>query len=239
MHRWIGLGINFVLIALQRCFFSMLFPLVAILHPSTTTTSVRPKKCKAYQALLEIARSRACEIISWTPCLVCHKSSTWRTGRSDEHGPNDSQIITLDKVNKEPVVAILTYVSLPWNHTVRLLFEATLGCINQSPRESESQNSIIWSQNSNYFNSWLVNFRTKALWYRKLLGLHLGWFEKSLAEVPARRQAFEVPWFLRMCQEKGFFQISFCILKLNFAAQCTQDADSQFPPQSDRSRERA
>lgn len=55
-----------------------------------------------------------------------------RGGQLDEDGSNDSQIITLDKVNKEPVVAILTYVSLPWNHTVRLLFEATLGCINQS-----------------------------------------------------------------------------------------------------------
>ena len=58
-----------------------------------------------------------------------------RGGQLDEDGSNDSQIITLDKVNKEPVVAILTYVSLPWNHTVRLLFEATLGCISQSRRE--------------------------------------------------------------------------------------------------------
>lgn len=162
-----------------------------------------------------------------------------RGGQLDEDGSNDSQIITLDKVNKEPVVASLTYVSLPWNHTVRLLFEATLGCINQSrSRIRKSELNYLVSKEQN-FNRWLVNFRTKALWYRKLLGLQLGWFEKSVAEVPARRQAFEVPWFLRMCQEKGFFQISFCILKLNFAAQCTQDADSQFPPQSDRSREGA
>lgn len=150
-------------------------------------------------------------------------------GRSDEHGPfhgsNNSQIIALDKFNKEPVAGILTY-----------FLTCPTAC--EETQRVRTQSSLYLAKQQ-LFQQMTGQFWNQGTMIQKTFGTSTWLIWKVSCRSASKKASVWSALVLENVSGKRFVSDFFLYLEAKFAAQCTQDADSQFPPQSDRSREGA